>query len=644
MPSNSELEQIKNTFQEAIKHCELQDWHIATEKFLTVLSSLPNHQSTIQNLIHIYSHDGVSLAIKQTILQFIVSHRIELSVVNFKALTSNTDHPNTLVLLLILACGSDQEIPTSRVRPTKITIDQKEALTSLIDKYISESTVHALITMYEIILEDDRPQFLEILASANLKKTEVQLTLAILQTRHNEKQQACETFKLVADYQPKNLALLLKKMWAEYSLARYRNACDTGEILTNRGVKNFEKHLVLGLSLLKLNKNQAAILELESAMALDRFDPRVLSAMSAALNQSGDIEQARKFAQKALEIKPTHQNALVNLGMAQMHLDEPMEAQKSLRAALSIESDDFAAHLNLGLLELQQGNVKAGFRHYEWRLKDPTKTYRREAISTPRVTSPNQLYDEGNKILVWGEQGLGDQLIGLNLFHKLVQHQPNMQLSLDPKLKGIVAPVHVSKPAFKKEGGYTHQLPILSIGNLFSDSLSENLDKFQRRPTIESKVEISTVKTLGLSWYSPAALVGQSKSLPPNVLSELIEALGPKSIFNLQYFPVASETELYADQIKHLLPVNDTFNDLINLATIIRKCDIVVTISNSIAHIAGHLGVPTICIVPNAHGQLWYWSKGFRDNCGRSFFYNSVLVKPVNLSNARAVIDRVIGN
>ena len=44
------------------------------------------------------------------------------------------------------------------------------------------------------------------------------------------------------------------------------------------------------------------------------------------------------------------------------------------------------------------------------------------------------------------------------------------------------------------------------------------------------------------------------------------------------------------------------------MASLIQKLDLVLTISNSTAHLAGALGKDTILMLSKGKGHLWYWT------------------------------------
>ena len=51
----------------------------------------------------------------------------------------------------------------------------------------------------------------------------------------------------------------------------------------------------------------------------------------------------------------------------------------------------------------------------------------------------------------------------------------------------------------------------------------------------------------------------------------------------------------------------DTYNDIYGLMQFIKSCDFVVSISNTNAHLAGAMGVPTYLLLSKGAGALWYW-------------------------------------
>ena len=78
-------------------------------------------------------------------------------------------------------------------------------------------------------------------------------------------------------------------------------------------------------------------------------------------------------------------------------------------------------------------------------------------------------------------------------------------------------------------------------------------------------------------------------------------------LINLQYGDVEGEI---SKQQKPIEITNvDLFDDISSTAALINLCDVVVTISNVTAHIAGSMGKKTLLLVPRYLGKFWYWEK-----------------------------------
>jgi ADP-heptose:LPS heptosyltransferase len=58
----------------------------------------------------------------------------------------------------------------------------------------------------------------------------------------------------------------------------------------------------------------------------------------------------------------------------------------------------------------------------------------------------------------------------------------------------------------------------------------------------------------------------------------------------------------------------DNFNDIDGVAALIDACDLVITVSNTTAHLAGALGKRVFVMLPYAQGRLWYWHEGRADS------------------------------
>ena len=96
---------------------------------------------------------------------------------------------------------------------------------------------------------------------------------------------------------------------------------------------------------------------------------------------------------------------------------------------------------------------------------------------------------------------------------------------------------------------------------------------------------------------------------------------------NLQYGDTAEEIAVLSEkhqQSLYSVPEIDIFNDIDGVLSIISACDLIITTSNSTAHLAGALGKETLLLTPYSVGKFWYW----HDIDGVSLWYPSVRVFP----------------
>jgi hypothetical protein len=128
------------------------------------------------------------------------------------------------------------------------------------------------------------------------------------------------------------------------------------------------------------------------------------------------------------------------------------------------------------------------------------------------------------------------------------------------------------------------------------------VDSFKQKLTI-GKINC------GISWKSSRDKIGSDKSIALREWLPILQ-LEDFHFIDLQYGDTLSERNTIEHE-HHIKITNieelDKFNDIDGLLALIDACDVVVTISNVTAHLAGSLGKQTFLMVPFAKGRIWYW-------------------------------------
>lgn len=339
------------------------------------------------------------------------------------------------------------------------------------------------------------------------------------------------------------------------------------------------------------------------------------------LQHLGELDAAVSSYNRALEITPRLYPALNNLGNALKNLGDPHRALVQFQMALDIEPGSDEARHGLGLAQMLTGDLENGWGNYNYRwrigvLADYFRGYEKALWNGQEVA--------GHRLLIWEEQGIGDSIMYAGAIADLVADGAEVLLECDARLvplyqrsfpeitcaamnKSLGAP-----PAFKD---FDLHAPFGSLGRW----RRPNFASFPKRPSylvadddLRQKLRRRYLARgndilVGIAWYSGSQNYGKQKSLTLDNLRPLLEIPGITFV-DLQYGDTMEErTSFTADTglaILHDEEV-DQMADLELFAAQVAAMDTVVTISNTTAHMAGGLGVPTLLmlgVVP-----IWYW-------------------------------------
>jgi hypothetical protein len=130
----------------------------------------------------------------------------------------------------------------------------------------------------------------------------------------------------------------------------------------------------------------------------------------------------------------------------------------------------------------------------------------------------------------------------------------------------------------------------------------------KKKSALKEKLAGDHYLNVGISWKSINTPYSENKSCHLNDLLAILKL--PKiNLIDLQYGDTVVERkhirENFGIDIQKLADIDNTA-DIDNLANLVSACDVVVSTSNSTAHLACSLGKPTLVLLP-WHTPLWYW-------------------------------------
>jgi tetratricopeptide (TPR) repeat protein len=363
---------------------------------------------------------------------------------------------------------------------------------------------------------------------------------------------------------------------------------------------------------------------LTRAAALDPNNADVHLAFANLHSFLGEYKDGIKRLQTALALRPDWSSAWNNLGSQYEAVGERAAAVAAFDRAIALDPHDAAAFVNRGMAYLCIGRLAEGWEGYARRFEDrrfpfvrrdwPWPVWRGEALT-------------GKSILVWSDQGIGDEVLYASMISEIAGKAANCIVECAPRLAPLYRrsfpglQVVANTPEARREllgRTFDYHSSVLDLGRWLRPRLSAFPNRSAvlqadagRRDKLRHKYLAAAPnrRLVGISWRSVTPDMSHQKGQPlvaflPLLTSEKL------TFVNLQYGDVRAEVEALPDRYNSNIIVDpevDSLSDLDGFAAQVAALDAVVTISNTTAHFAGALGVPTWVCLPRGHKQLWYW-------------------------------------
>lgn len=380
-------------------------------------------------------------------------------------------------------------------------------------------------------------------------------------------------------------------------------------------------HGNLGGALQKLKRPDEALAALEKALALEPQFPEALNTMGNVFCDLGRFDDAVGGFQRAIALQPDFAQAHHNLGNTCKKAGRMDDAVASLTRAIEINPDYAEAHWNLSHVLFHQGRLAEGWDEHEWRWRCPEAPAQKRDFTQAPWPGPGA---PAKTILVWGEQGVGDEILFAGMIPDLLALGANVIIECDRRLVPLfqrsfpeaTCIAQTDPPAADViSGAVDWQTPSGGLGRWFRrdfdafPSRSSYLKADQdRQAAIGKKYRKKTpALVVGIAWSSINADIGKEKSLSLTDLRGLAKIPGIRLV-DLQYGDTAGALREFEEAtgtaILHDEDI-DQMADLDGFAAQVAALDLVVTVSNTTAHLAGALGVETYLMLNTVPLSCW---------------------------------------
>jgi len=452
----------------------------------------------------------------------------------------------------------------------------------------------------------------------------------------------------------------------------FAEAFDAARKLTQVEPQNVNGAMIASVALMNTGQDELAIHILEDQIGRTPNVPGLLFNLHSAYAALGLNQNALEVAMKAIQLAPTNADAYNNLGASLHACARQSDAVIAFQTAVDLNPRHYTARLNLanaisgddskiieeieyvvreakgkiteralvGALHntafpyLRLGNLEKGWERLEHgfsplidsnRGRRPQRTFKQPRWAGQQLS--------GKTLLVWREQGLGDEIMFASMLDELRSLDGKVILECEPRLVSVfqrsfpefMVRSEIYRAIFPFDSpnkDFDFQIPIGSLAGLYRNKIEDfKRSKPYWTPDPAKVAEYEhrlreacrNKKRVGLCWRS--AVVSPTRSTSYTLLSDWKELFQRDDVcvVNLQYGPCEEELQEIEKNLGCNIvrwPDTDLQKDLEAVAAIIANLDVVCSVGTAVAQISGAVGCRTL-LCADSYNWTSFGTKGY---------------------------------
>ena len=380
-----------------------------------------------------------------------------------------------------------------------------------------------------------------------------------------------------------------------------------------------------GLLLLELRRFDEALATLDRARAAEPDNLTALTRGGEALLALGRPDHALRRFERVLALRPDHTRSLAGRATALNDLDRLDETLEAIDAWTALEPDNAAARWNQALVLLALGQFRRGWRLFEQRWNLDGAWRDQPQVNAPPWRGETDL--RGRRILLFGEQGLGDSIQFCRYIPLLARRGAIVLLSVPEPLVRLMRTLDgVDRVVAETEAPPAVDLlcPLMSLPlacDTDMDSIPANVPYLHPDPAA-SAMWLQRLRSLpgpriGLVWSGNPRrddpdlnALDSRRSMPLAAMAPIARIPGV-SFVSLQKGDAAAQA-VTPPRGMVLHDWTGELDDFADTAALVAALDLVITVDTSVVHLAGALGKPVWLL--NRFGGCWRWLRERTDS------------------------------
>jgi len=383
----------------------------------------------------------------------------------------------------------------------------------------------------------------------------------------------------------------------------------------------------LGLVLERTGQFEAARQAYLDGLKSDPDSPSLQTNMASVCRAMGAIDEAEVWCRRVLTRHPDWIDARISLAGIKTSQGDLVAARAEYEQAIQTRPDDPAAHCQFGMYLLLTGDLDRGWEEYRYR---PTRLALEQETGPLCAELPRDMLNA--RVVLLGEQGIGDQLFFMRWIPRIVQKGGGVAIACNPKMHSLLRGTGLFRQISSDPGPGGGEEIRIALGDLpfllrdeqadtglFPKAFSLQPDPMRVAAIKDRLSQLASPPFVGLAWRAGTRPEQQSdfrnrslyKQLP---VDEFAAAVGSMegTFLNLQRELEPAERELFESvsgrQLLDFSSINENLEDLLALLSLL---DDYVGVSSTNVHLLASLGKGGRVFVPNPPDWRWMASGSF---------------------------------
>ena len=350
--------------------------------------------------------------------------------------------------------------------------------------------------------------------------------------------------------------------------------------------------------------------------------PATFNLRGMALAETGRFKDAARCFDSAARLDPSVAGSWANLGMMFKIEGRFDDALAAYDRAIARANGDPTIKMNRAIALLHAGRWEEAWADYDWRLNRPGLPPVSIAPLPPPL--PSGARRDGQRIVVWHEEGFGDSLQFARFLPMLVALGAEVTVSVPAPLVRLFRGMPGIAVVQSGEGplpSHDYQCPFFCLLRAFGTTVRT----VPGAPYLRADPALSRVWAgrlprdglrAGLVWAGGARPWLQGFTSFDRCRSVSLAAFAPlAAVRGVRFVSLQAGTSAAQGQEPpagmELLDPMESVHDFADTAAIVDNLDVVISVDTSVAHLAGAMGKPVFLL--DRYDNCWRWLHGRSD-------------------------------